>query len=229
MDEVRELAKDLWVIDHPFSMPGGVELGTRTTLVRLVDGGLWMHSPGPLTPQHVHWLQENGPVRAIVAPNLLHHIFLADAAAAFPDAQVYGPEGLEAKLSGKLDFRPLLGAENPWSPALEMSLLPGCPRMNEWVFLHRATRTLIVTDLVFNVMRSSSFVTRLFMRANGAWQKFGPTRLARSLFFQNTDQVKLGLEAILKWDFDRVVMTHGDVLESGGIEKLRAGYGWLLG
>ena len=65
---------------------GVIELGTRTTLVRLSDGGLWLHSPGPLTPTIQTWLEQNGPLRAIVAPNLFHHMFLAETAAAFPDA-----------------------------------------------------------------------------------------------------------------------------------------------
>jgi hypothetical protein len=36
------------------------------------------------------------------------------------------------------------------------------------------------------------------------------------------------LERILGWDFDRVVVAHGDVLERGGREALRQGYAWLL-
>jgi hypothetical protein len=39
---------------------------------------------------------------------------------------------------------------------------------------------------------------------------------------------KQALERILAWDFDRVVIAHGEVLESGGAEALRAGYAWLL-
>ena len=36
------------------------------------------------------------------------------------------------------------------------------------------------------------------------------------------------LERILSWDFDRVVVAHGDVLEHGGRDALRHGYRWLL-
>jgi hypothetical protein len=38
---------------------------------------------------------------------------------------------------------------------------------------------------------------------------------------------KASLEHILAWDFDRVTVTHGEVLESGGKDALRAGYAWL--
>ena len=36
------------------------------------------------------------------------------------------------------------------------------------------------------------------------------------------------MEKILAWDFDRVIVCHGEVLETGGREALREGYRWLL-
>ena len=100
--------------------------------------------------------------------------------------------------------------------------------MNELVFLHPRTRTLILTDLAFNVRRSDSFVTRVFLRINNAFGKFGPSRLARTVFFKDKAQVRAAIERILGWDFDRVVVSHGDVLESKGPATLRDSYSWLL-
>jgi hypothetical protein len=40
--------------------------------------------------------------------------------------------------------------------------------------------------------------------------------------------LRASVERILQWDFDRVVVTHGDVLEHGGKDALRAGFAWLL-
>jgi hypothetical protein len=34
---------------------------------------------------------------------------------------------------------------------------------------------------------------------------------------------------IMRWDFDRVILAHGDVLESGGRQKLRDAFGFILG
>ena len=96
------------------------------------------------------------------------------------------------------------------------------------MFFHPRTRTLVLTDLAFNVQRASSLVTRLFLRANGAWQRFGPSRLARVAFIRDRAAARLGIERLLEWDFDRVVLAHGDVLETGGRDALRAAYSWLL-
>jgi hypothetical protein len=37
------------------------------------------------------------------------------------------------------------------------------------------------------------------------------------------------LERILEWPFERVVVAHGEVSETGGREELVRGYSWLLG
>jgi hypothetical protein len=45
---IRELHRDLVAIDHPLRLPGGVDLGTRSCLVRLSGGGVLIPTPGPL-------------------------------------------------------------------------------------------------------------------------------------------------------------------------------------
>lgn len=225
MQSARSLAENLFVIDHPLRMPGGVQIGTRTTLIRTGDGKLWVHSPGPLTPGIADWLRANGPIGAFVAPNLLHHMFLRENVEAFPDVPVFGPPGLDAKTD--VSARVVDVDATPWKADIDTLLVGGCPKMNELVFFHAASRTLVLTDLAFNVRSADSFVTRLFMRVNGALGTFGPSRLAKRVFLGDLAEVRIGIDRILAWDFDRVVVSHGEVLESGGREALRTGYAWL--
>ena len=35
------------------------------------------------------------------------------------------------------------------------------------------------------------------------------------------------VDRVLTWDFDRVIMAHGEVLESGGREAMRTAFAWL--
>jgi hypothetical protein len=225
METVRSLDKDLWVIDQPFKLPGGIELGTRTTLVRLSDASLWVHSPGPLTPAIRAWLEENGPVGAIVAPNLLHHLFLREAVDACPDAAVFGPPGLDAKVD--VAARVLDGQETPWAGDLELVFVGGSPKMNELVFFHAGSRTLIVTDLAFNFRSADSFITRIFLRINGSLGSFGPSRLGKRVFLGDRAEIRLAIDRILEWDFDRIVLSHGEVLETGGRDALRDAFTWV--
>lgn len=64
--------------------------------------------------------------------------------------------------------------------------------------------------------------TRLFLRIHGAYGRFGPTRLVRLLL-----RDRAALARILGWDFDRIIVTHGDVLEHGGQEAVRAAFAVL--
>ena len=57
----------------------------------------------------------------------------------------------------------------------------GLPGIDETVFFHKASGTLLVADVSFNVLELEGFVARLFMRLNDAYGRFGPSRVARSL------------------------------------------------
>jgi glyoxylase-like metal-dependent hydrolase (beta-lactamase superfamily II) len=65
------------------------------------------------------------------------------------------------------------------------------------------------------------------MRLLSSYGRFGPSRLDPFLI-RDRRAARQSLERILAWDFDRVVVAHGDVLENGGPDALRAGYAWLL-
>jgi len=98
--------------------------------------------------------------------------------------------------------------------------------MNEVVFFHPASRTLVATDLAMNIQEAPGFLTRTFWKLNGAWQKLGPTRMVR-LTFRDKPAVRRSVDRILEWDFDRVLIAHGRSLATGGKETLREVYSFL--
>ncbi len=225
-DRLRALDEGLWVADHDFSV-GGLALGTRTTVIRLADGGLWVHSPGPLADTLADELRALGPVTCLVAPNLMHHLYLGDWIRAFPDARTFAVAGLD-RVRPELRLDETLGDEPPaaWKGQIEQLRTQGVPKLDEVDFFHPATRTLVLTDLCFNVQASDSWLTRLGLRINAAWQRFTPSRLFKS-FIRDRDALRGGVERILEWDFERVVLTHGDVLEQGGRRALSEAYAFL--
>lgn len=226
MAQLRSIAKDLWVIDHPLRV-GGLELGTRTTVVRFAGSGLWLHSPGPLQPTLTAEILALGPVQALVAPNAMHHLYLTQNAQAFPQARMYFSPALPAKLKGAFTHE-ILNDEAPtlWRDDLAQHLVGGMPKLQEVVFFHRASRTLILTDLAFHIRHSDSWFTRLFMRLNGAYGHFGPSRIFRTLV-KDRGALRASLIRIQEWDFDRVIMTHGDILDQGGKAAMQTRYAWV--
>ena len=39
--------------------------------------------------------------------------------------------------------------------------------------------------------------------------------------------MKASIQQVLEWDFDRIIVGHGEVVETGGKEALRQAYAWL--
>jgi len=225
---LRELATDIWVEERRQRFYG-LEVGTRMTVMRLADGSLLLHSPVALTPELRTELDALGPVRWVVAPNRVHHLRAGDVAKAYPGAQLWIAPGLERKRPD-LVYVAVLGDEAPapWKGEVDQVFFRGRPYENEVVFFHRASRTLILCDLAFNFGPRAAAPTRWLMRLLRSYGHFGPSKLD-PLLIRDRRAARESLLRILDWDFDRVIVAHGDVLESGGREALRRGYAWLLG
>ena len=224
---MRQIDSDLWVAERPLRFLGGVELGTRMSVVRLADHSLFLHSPVALDGALRDELLRIGEPRHIVAPNRFHHLFVGDYRAAFPEARLYAAPGLPEKRPD-LHFDEVLQGEPPlpWANELAMELFDGLPLMNEVVFCHRASRTLLLCDLAFHYGEEAPWLTRLCFRLAGGYGRFGPTRVEK-LLIRDRARAHASLERILAWDFDRVIVTHGKILENGGPQALRTAYDWL--
>ena len=105
-------------------------------------------------------------------------------------------------------------------------MFAGATILNEVVLLHRPTRTLVLTDLAFNLPPGARNEARLFHRLVGAAGRFGPHRVVR-LGIRDRAAAARSLEHVLGWDFDRVIVSHGEVLESGGKAALRAAFAFV--
>lgn len=96
MPELLPIAPELWTVTRPLRFLG-VETGCRMTIVRLRDGGLFIHSPVALEPALATELETLGPVRAVAAPSLFHHLRVAEWKQAYPAAIFACCPGLERK------------------------------------------------------------------------------------------------------------------------------------
>jgi hypothetical protein len=221
------LAEDIWVADRRQTFYG-LPVGTRMTVMRLSGGRLLLHSPVELDPQLRRELDGLGRVLYVVAPNRVHHLYAGEVAKVYPEARLWVGPGLERKRPD-LSFVAILGDEPPeeWRDEVWQTFFRGRPYENEVVFLHRASRTLILCDLAFNFGPRTAAPTRLLMKLLRSYGRFGPSTLDPWLI-KDRPAARQSLERILSWDFDRVVVAHGDVLESGGRDALRGGYHWLL-
>jgi hypothetical protein len=220
---LRQLDQALWVAEDTLKLPG-LRFPVRSPILRLEDGGLILFSPLPTVEQAAGELRTIGEVRAIVAPNLMHHLGLEPAARLFPEARLYGRRGLHEKrrdlrFTGVLDDAP----DPLWSAEIDQVAVGGMPRLDEVVFFHRPSKTLFLWDLCFHITQSDHLPTRLFMRLNGAYARFGPSRVARSLM-RDRAAVGAAVERMIAWAPERIVVAHGDVIERGGKAALQSAF-----
>jgi hypothetical protein len=224
---LRQLAENLGVADRPQTFYG-LPVGTRMTVIRLADERILLHSPVALDAELRGELDAIGCVCFAVAPNRVHHLYAGDVARAYPGARLWVAPGLERK---RLDlmFEAVLGDEAPeeWRAEVDQVFFRGRPYENEVTFFHRPSRTLILCDLAFNFGPRTATPTRLLMKLLRSYGRLGPSTLDPWLI-RDRRAARESLERILAWDFDRIIVAHGDVLDSGGHAILREGYSWLL-
>ena len=225
-EPLEQLDGELWVASRPLPLWVG-DVGTRMTVIRLAGGDLILHSPVSLDPALREALDRIGRVRWVVGPSKVHHLFLGDTVRAYPSAELCGAPGLAEKRRD-LHFQRVLDGEPvaAWGDQVLHHLFAGAPYLNEVVFLHRRTRTLLLTDLAFNVKPGPRNRARIFHWLVGATGRFGPHRILRAAI-RDREAARGSLATILAWDFDRVIVAHGDVLEQDGREALRAGFAFL--
>ncbi|NNM21680.1 MAG: DUF4336 domain-containing protein [Gammaproteobacteria bacterium] len=217
--------QNLWVVAAPLNFLG-VHVGTRMTVVRLSNGRLWLHSPVPLEPQARADLAALGEVGHIVAPNMFHHLYVGDTASLFPGATVHAVAGLRRKRRD-LHIDEMLGPEpsSAWAADLDQLQIEGT-WLAETVFFHRATRTLISSDLAENFASSGHWFTRFYLKTQGLENRFRIAWLLR-VCYRDKQKARRCIDRMLEWDIERVILAHGRILETGGRDELRAAFDWL--
>lgn len=221
LDRVNE---DVWTTHRPQRF-WGLETGTRTTFVRLSDGGLFVHCPVALDAGLKEAVEALGPVRAVAASSLYHHLYVGEWMDAYPGAQFFACAGLDKKRPD-LKWTAILGDEAPaiWASDLDQVFF-SARFEKEVVFFHRKSRTMICADALINLSEHPSRVTRAvaFLMANTAPGKGWLERFA----VRDRAAARAQIARILAWDIDGIVLAHGALVEHGGREVVRAAYAWL--
>ena len=223
---LTELADGLWVRRAPHTMLG-LHIGTRMSVVRLPGGGLLVHSPIALTPELRRAVDALGPVTHITAPNLYHHVYVAPWKMAYPDATLSAVAGLERKRPELSIDRTLdATAHADWEGALVPHRIEGC-KLGETLFVHPASRSVISVDLCENWPHHEHFVTRTYLKVSGVYGKVGWPRPLRILYTERR-ATRRSIDALLEHDFDRLVIAHGEVIETGAKDAIRQTFqGWI--
>jgi hypothetical protein len=192
----------------------------RMTVARISGSRLVVHNPFRLHTEDLAKLRDLGEVTAIVAPNAFHDSETPWMAAEFPSARVFCPAVSLAKLRkrGVANPEPLETAwPDEWQNELACFTIRGLrAALAESVLLHRPSRTLILTDLAFNMGDGSNVFERWFFRWNRIQNRFGPSRIFEWIFVRDRAALAESLRALATENFDRIIMNHGEVIRENG-------------
>jgi hypothetical protein len=214
---LEQLSPELWIRDGEWYE---TTFRRRMTVMALSQGELIIHNPFILKDEDLKSLTSLGKIVAIVAPNIFHGDEAGWMAEKLPEAKVFVPAAAFEKLKKKIRVDGTLEKNwpNQWSSDLTCLPMEGMRILHESVFFHRPSRTLVLTDLVFN-LRPEDFknnIERKLMNWNRVGTKFGPSWLCDHLFTKDKHARQRSVQKILSWDFDRIVMNHGHIVQTGG-------------
>ncbi len=227
---LREIDRDIWVAEQPLRYLG-LNIGTRMTVIRLASRELVVISPVQVSDAIVSQLGELGIVKHFIAPNLYHYLFAANFKTFYPNATFWATPGLEVKKPDLLIDQIIKGDANELWSGIEYIFfdgfrtlgLNGFDSLNECVFFHAASRTLILTDAAFHFDESFPILTQLATKVIGGYKSLSPSLLERVATTEK-EKVKKSVKQVLGWDFERVIMAHGSIIEQQGKEKFKQGY-----
>ncbi len=226
---LRELAADIWIAEGPSVPFLTIPYPTRMTIVRLSNGRLWVCSPVELDAELKAEVEALGRVEYLVSPNKIHHLFMSEWAKVWPEARLYASPGL-ANRRRDIQFHAELGDTPPaeWAGEVDQVVVRGSFALEEVLFFHRASRTLIVTDLVqkFEPERLSRR-HRLLMGLDGMLGPDGSTPREWRMSFWNRKLARQAVRKAISWNPQRVVLAHGAWIQSNGREEFERSLGWL--
>jgi hypothetical protein len=111
-----------------------------------------------------------------------------------------------------------------WAEEIDQVLVRGNRLIWEVVFFDKPSKTLIVTDLVENIRQKSGqvdWMLKFWWKAVfHMWDNPKPAP-EYQMGWKHKRAAKHSLERILEWDFDRVVLSHGENIESDAKNVLR--------
>ncbi|MES2708881.1 MAG: hypothetical protein V4726_19965 [Verrucomicrobiota bacterium] len=215
---MKRLDDNLWIQTFPLSVLG-TQHGRTVTLIRLASGRSILHSMAPFSPADAAEIRALGDPSWLAEAMLLHDTYAREGRSTFPGALFLGPQGFSDTV--KFPTQSLRNPPAEWAGEVEVIEILGAPRLKEHVLIHKPSRTLIVADLIFNFRPEERGWDRFFHRYIAGFKRYpGMSRIFRACIsdraaFQNS------IAQVLETDFDRIIVGHGEVIETNGRELLR--------
>ncbi|KAK0458163.1 uncharacterized protein EV420DRAFT_382494 [Desarmillaria tabescens] len=230
---IREVTTNVWIFSKPFTRARFIPFGGRSTAIKLASGDVWVLASTPLTLDTKETIDKLGPVKWIVAGDAEHHLFLAEYKKAYADAKLVVVERLFKKKKDEgLDVAGAYGVDPPeteygFESEIKAHYFPGFQNQDV-AFYHVASKSLIVADLIFNLPGTEQYSKSKASAKVPIIGKFSPPGLVlKSLLWslgKDKDAMRRDIKVVSEWDFSRIIMCHGDVIEEDAPKAWKDAY-----
>jgi hypothetical protein len=234
--ELKAFGDGISVVDGPRVCDMGIWFDTRMCVVKLSSGDLWLDSPVQIPPEAVERIKALGRVKYLIAATPRHVWRLEKWHGLFPAAELWVTPQIRNKVKlimvlprHELTYTGILRDAPPpaWANDLDQLIFGGSPLIKEVIFFHKASRTIILDDLI----QSHQFVNgkpfhNALVRFGGVRWPGGVPRDIR-LTFINRKLARQSLEKVLSWDFDKLIIAHGPCLEKNARPFVEKAFRWL--
>ena len=237
LNVLKAVAEDVWIVDGPLIEVGQpwpkLPFPTRMTIMRLEGRGLFIHSPTPLTSALRRQVAAIGEPRWIIGPNRTHFTCIPEWREAYPAAEIHVAPKLREQAKSRIVFATFdMGGDvgYPWDKEISTIEVPG-GAMTEFEFFHRASRTLVLTDLIqnFEVAKLDSRLMRFLTRLGGVQHPDGQTpRDLRLAFSRYQMEVRRAIETMIAANPARIILAHGRCYDTDAVTELRRAFRWVL-
>lgn len=231
MHDLKLFAENLFIVDGPRVRDTGVWFTTRMTVVRLSDGSLWVNSPVPVSFETLKRITELGPIRYLIA-GTPRHVWRLDAwHTLFPEAELWATRNTPMTLKRRSMPPTRVLRDAPaegWAHDLDQLAFKGNPLAEEILFFHKASRTVILDDLIQIHIpdQGKPFLNAIIKLGGVGYPQGGVPRDIR-LTFINRGAARKSLERLLSWDFDKLIIAHGPCAENGAKALVERAFKWL--
>ncbi len=227
---LKEFAKDIWIADGPeIGAAAGFHYPTRMAVIRLADHSLFVWSPIELDQTLRDAVNALGEVKFLIAPNSLHHTYLAEWRYAYPLAKLYAAPDLAPKRAD-LKFDGVLGdiPNMEWIDQIDQVVVNGNALTKEVVFYHSKSRTVLFTDLLQQMPKDWYKGWRKIVAKLDLMTEDQPTVPRKfRLAFRDRTAAREAIDKIESWPCEQVLMAHGTPVQSNGQQFIKDAFSWL--
>ncbi len=234
INTLKPFAKNIWIVDGEAISFYGLPFTTRMTIIRLKNKDLIIHSPIKPTESLIKEINKLGKVAHIISPNKIHYWYIAEFQKYYPKAVTWASPGVRQRAKQyrkEIIFDQNLEIDSPlaWQEEIDQTIILGSRFLEEVIFFHKETKTMIVTDIIenFEAKKISLFFRILTWLAGALSPKGGTTIDQQLLFLGNKEKLKYSIDKIFAWQQEKVIISHGKYLTENVPQELKRIFKWV--